>query len=388
MWQNKKNDLAYVVFALFAFGSWNAFGQETNLAHGLESSLGQLCKRAHVVVSGQLDGVGTNQEGEIIVRMSSCSNILGAPVSGLSSYILGQFADDRELSPGRQAVVFLSSTAFDAFNADAYRFDYQAPKAEGTSCFVVGGTRGIIQEDAASIGEVIEALAGYWSLLHSPSRDPIAYASFLSSLKTSSVERVRTDAQRDLRLLIRFADIQTLRQIAKDLTSSGESRTYLDSILRWKEQGMPITVRDWEPTKADWDVWMSALSSTSAVDRLRALAEMSRPERRESVYSESTRWHDKVVPLLQDSDEGVRLSSALLLSNMSDNRAWEVLVDMLRSTEVYRRRDAWKELVRASDGACPPFDPDAAPAQRDQSFAQLKVWVKTQIVPVFPGAVP
>lgn len=369
---------AAAVLLLCLGGPRNASCEEVNYTHYLESSLGQLCKLAKAVVFGDLVGLATNQEGEIIVRMAGCSNFLGAPVSAESAFVVGKWVDVREIKLGQPALVFISTATFNPFNSDAFHFDYHAPQTDDVPTYVIGGDRGILQGDHASLASVSAASARYWSFLRSNQHDELAYAAFLSELTTSSVERIRADAQRDWRLLIRFADIPTMQRFAKALPEDTQLAAYFDKILRWKEEGMPVATRDRKPTEADWNFWMSALGSTAMVDRIHALAEMYRPERHDSVYGALARWHEKVLPLLEDSDEGVRLSAALLLSGASDKRAWPVLVDGLQSNESYRRQAAWNELLRASGGGCPSFDPDAPPSQREQSIARLKDWVKTQ----------
>jgi len=369
---------ALTVLIFCSIAASNVLGEGVNYAHGLESSLGQLCKLAQTVVSGHLVGVETNQDEEIIVRVTGCSNVLGAPISADSAFVVGKWVDVEEIRPGQSALVFVSPTRFDAFNSDVFRFDHQIAQPLAPSVYVVGGTRGVVQGDDATLAAVRTASAGYWPFFRTMPRDTVAYASFLSGLTTSGVERVRTDAERDLRLLVRFADIPALQQIQQVIPPDTETRSYFDAMFRWKEKGMPVSVRDWTPAEADWELWMSALASSATVDRIHALAEMLRPERREAVNGAVTRWRDKVLPLLHDSDEGVRLSSALLLSGASDKRAWPVLVDGLQSDQVYWRRDVWKEVQRASGGACPAFDPTALPAEREQSITRLKDWIKSR----------
>ena len=73
------------VLILCLIGTRNALCEDVNFAHGLESSLGQLCKLAQTVVSGHLVGVETTQDEEIIVSVAGSARCCCADISATAA---------------------------------------------------------------------------------------------------------------------------------------------------------------------------------------------------------------------------------------------------------------------------------------------------------------
>lgn len=360
------------------------FCQDVNYAHGLDSSLGQLTKHAQSVVIGRIETITGVRGDKQTLLVTECTNIYGASIAPTNAFDATGWTETSEkpLQQGQLAILFVSSESFtdaaDIFNS--FRFDYQSRDAGepiGADIEITGGGRGVIQEDGVFFSEALAAIHGYWSHLRKLPRDALGYAAFLSSLTTSRVDRVRDDANRDLRILIRYGDASFLKQLSQALFLNEQSKEYLNGILKWRESGSPRPVRDMQPTEADWNHWMDALGSTSRVTRLSALAEMLRPERREVVASSSARWHDKVLPLIESPEEDIRTYAAILLSYTSDKCAVGALINRLQSDEPYRRKAVWEALDQVVGDSCPRFDPDASREQREESIKQLRKWIES-----------
>lgn len=351
-----------------------AYGQSESHAVGLESSIGQLTKLAKSVVLARVDVLPAAVGESHRLRLTECSTIAGEQAPATSELNTGDWLETDSIRRDKPTIVFLASSPFARVDLDAFRFDYQAPVSDGPPQYLVGGMRGMIQMDASSVPDISKVITNYWTYLRQVPRDVMGYAVFLSSLATSSVERVRDDAGHDMKFLIRYGDPSFLKQLAATVPLSRQSKGYLDEILKWKEDGSPLAVRDVRPAEADWLRWLSALDSTSHVTRLSALAEMLRPERREVVAQSSERWHGKVLSLIESPDEQVRTYAAILLSYVSDKRALNVLIDGLQAEALYRRQAAWDALERVGGRSCPRFSPDAPREQREESVKQLRKW--------------
>lgn len=355
--------------------------QTETLADGLESSLGQLCKRSQSIFVGKISSVTVTNNG-VAIGLIGCSNLWGASLAVTNRVFAdGSFRADGEPVPtlAQNVVVFAAPIPFAPANFQAYRWSYKEPfpekaDAEGV-LYVVGGTRGIIPLDKAAELPLITAIGHYWEQLRGSARGFEAYASFLTSAQTSTVERVRQDARRDLMLLIRFADKPTLRELRKKGLLNEEGRAYLEKILTWKEKGEPANVRDLTPKDEDLIVWRRALREGTDSTRLHALTEMLMSERRPWIERKSTRWREDVADLLSNKNPTVRGLSALLLNSVRDDRAIPVLIEMMRSDDVDWRRTAWKEL-KVKCGGDVSFDPDALPVAREESVRTVENWFK------------
>jgi len=311
-----------------------------------------------------------------------CSNLWGVSVAAKNRvFANGSFGNDGDPvpDPGQTVLVFASPTRLDPMNFKAFRWDYAERFAETGSVdavlFVAGGLRGVIVLESSSGAESLTAVSKYWSHLRGTAHDFEKYAGFLTCIQTSAVERVRQDARCDLRLLIRFADKPTLRDLRQKGLLNEEGRAYLEKILAWKEKGEPKNVRDLTPKATDMAAWMQALREGTDSTRLHALAEMIIPERRSWLEKNSDSWREDVANLMSNRNSAVKGLSAILLSHVGDARAVHVLLEMLRNEDVYCRRAAWKEL-EARCGASVSFDPDALPAAREESVRNVENWFK------------
>lgn len=370
-----------VALSFFLASATAAPAQTETLADGLESSLGQLCKRSQSIFAGKISSLTATNNG-VAIGLVGCSNLWGASVAVTNQVLAdGSFRTDGESVPtlAQNVVVFASPIPFDPANFQAYRWSYEAhfPEKAATEpvLHAVGGTRGIIALDKTSELTLINSIGHYWEQLRGTARSFDTYASFLTSAQTSTVERVRQDARRDLMLLIRFADKPTLRELRQKGLLNEEGRAYLEKILTWKEKGEPTNVRDMTPKDEDLTAWRQALREGTDSTRLHALTEMLMSERRPWIESKSTLWREDVANLLSNKNPTVRGLVALLLNYVRDDRAIPVLIEMLMSDDVDWRRTAWKEL-KVKCGAGVSFDPDALPVVRDESVGTVENWFK------------
>lgn len=359
----------------------DASAQTEILANGLESSLGQLCKRSQSIFAGRISLVTATNDG-VTIGLIGCSNLWGVSVA-LTNLVLadGSFRTNGELLPtlAQNVVVFASPIPFDPANLQAYRWSYEEHFPANTAMepvlYTVGGIRGVIALDQTSEQTLMTSIGHYWQQLRGPTRSFDTYVSFLTSAQTSTVERVSQDARRDLMLLIRFADIPTLRELSQKGLLNEEGRTYLEKILTWKEKGEPANVRDMTPKDEDLIAWRQALGEGTDSMLLHALTEMLMSERRSWIESKSTIWHEDVANLLSNKNPTVRGLSALLLNAVHDDRALPVLIEMLRSDDVDWRSAAWKELkVKCGDNVS--FDPNALSVAREESVKAVENWFK------------
>jgi|GEM_PF-3195225 len=363
-----------------------AFALQASYARGLDSTLGQLTKRAQAVVVGEVVAVDTNETGRISIRLQEAQSILGVAISPVVTFELDTTARPY-LGIGNSVLAFVSSEKFNAENFHSFRFDYYETFPDENPRYVMAGLRGLIAGEKAIVTEAATVVSRYWQQLREGPRNPFVYAAFLNDLITSDVghvridteiDRIRIDAESDLRILVRYSDIPTIEQLLRKHSFPPHIHAHIERILQWKMDGEPHVIRDWQPTDADWIRWMSLLHSESRADKLAALAELSQPERRDAVLQSIERWQEGVAVLLQSTEDDVRLWAAVLLSSASDERALIPLVGGLQSDVDYRRKAAWEALERISGGAAPPFDPDASPEIRKQAIERIKEWAETK----------
>ena len=359
---------------------------QTSNARGVDSSLGQLTKRAQAVVVGEVVAIETNETGGISIRLQEAHSILGVTVSPVVTFELGTAARPY-LAVGDRVLAFVSSEKFDAENFQSFRFDYYEELRDDKPRYVMAGLRGLIAGDDSSVAGASEVVSGYWQQLREEPRNPFEYAAFLNDLLTNGIgqlqigvenDRIRVDAESDLRILVRYSDIPTIERLLRDEAFPPHIHAHIERILQWKVDGEPRVVRDWQPTDDDWIRWISLLESESRADNLAALAELSQPERRDAVLQSIERWQEGVAALLGSSEDDVRIWAAVLLSSASDERALIPLVGGLQSDVDYRRKAAWEALEQMSEGDAPSFDPDASPEVRRQAIERIKEWAETK----------
>ena len=360
--QHKKQ---WMLFAVMLVCNAVAPAQQQISLQGIESSLGQLCKRSSSVVLGNVSSltftnvptdIGDPTEDIPVATMVlvACSNLYGKAISATNQVLInGSFyADDGEFNPapeiGQRVLVFVSPVPFDYEKYQAYRWDYTEVFSNsttwGTSFYAVGDRRGVVVLGHSSDREFVATTARYCAHLRGPARDFNTYAKFLVCAQTSRVERIRRDACLDMRILIRHADIPALHNLRLENILNKEDQEYLAKILSWKEKGEPRVIRDYTPKDEDLVVWTQTLKKGDDMARLTVLAEMIMEQRRTWLVSKSNQWSEVMTTLLADKNSGVRELSAILLARIQDERAMPVMIEMLQNNDVFARSAAWTEL--------------------------------------------
>lgn len=347
----------------------------------LDTTLGQLCKQSQSVFTGNISRV-TVTNGFVTLGLVDCSSLCGASVAATNQvFFVGTVYGEYGLlgAHSQRAFIFVSPRLWNGSDYELLEWNYpiRLPKIPSTEAMlhVVAGNRGIIELDERSEQPFIASITNYWEHLRGTARSCDTYATFLADGQTSAVERIRLDALSDLRLLIRFSDISTLRELRQKGILTKEDHAYLESILAWKEKGEPITIRDMTPRDDDWTAWIRAIREGTESIQFHTLLEMRDPSRRLWMEKKSILWREDVANLLSSKSPGLRQDAARLLNTINDKRAIPVLIEMLRRGNSLERQVAWYEL-KEKCGSDIMFDPDALLVDREEAVKRVENWFK------------
>jgi hypothetical protein len=347
----------------------------------LDTTLGQLCKQSQSIFTGKISRV-TVTNGFVTIGFVDCSSLCGASVAATNQVFFGGTVHGEYGlldAHSQRAIIFVSPRLTNGLDYELCKWNYpiRLPEIPSTEAMlhVVGGNGGIIRFDERSEQPLIASITHYWKHLRGADRSFEKYATFLIDGQTSAVERIWLDARSDLRLLIRFSDISTLRELRQKGILNEEDQAYLERMLAWKEKGEPITIRDMTPRDDDWTAWIRAIREGTESIQFHTLLEMHDPSRRLWMEEKSILWREDVANLLSSKSPGLRQDAARLLNTINDKRAIPVLIEMLRRGNSLERRVAWNEL-KVKCGSDILFDPDALPVVREQAVRTVEKWFK------------
>lgn len=215
---------------------------EFEQAFEMQTTLGQLCKISDFVGICSLDDVKTKIEAQTILVWKVDKNITGSSSVG-SNFIVQTHMQPRYFPTKEERCLVFASQVYNPLtqgtnvNLNLFRWDFSRgiATAQTNEWHLVGEPRGIIILQPQSEKYLLASVTGYWNHLHGSSRSIENYYVFLRGQLNSSVKRIRSDASLDLRILMRFAEIDILRRIATDESLDEELRAHASKIMNWRE---------------------------------------------------------------------------------------------------------------------------------------------------------
>lgn len=236
-----------IFIQLFFMSAWLAIAwaeggeEEIDQAVEMQTTLGQLCKTADFVGICSLLHVETNNELNVLTWKIEKS-IAGSAPTNMTISVEDQMPTCRSRTKDERCLVFWSQTLFpltQGTNANLAVFQWDFSR-EGVGVRtnewkLVGGPRGIIPMKEHTENVVLQTVTGYWSHLRNPSRNIDDYYAFLRDQQNSNVKRIRSDVRLDLRILMRFAEVDSLRRITRDEGLDEDLKAHAIKLLKWKE---------------------------------------------------------------------------------------------------------------------------------------------------------